>query len=186
MTRLTLKTLNDAAPEARPFLESALKNSGFIPNLLALLAHAPTALETYVTVSGINAKTGLTLAEREVVQLIAATTHGCNFCVAGHTAVATHKAKLPADVISALREQTALPNPRYEALAQFTRDIIATRGRVSDADYQEFLQAGYTEANSLEVILGVSLATLCNFANSFAGTSLNPELAQYRWQKAAV
>ena len=28
-------------------------------------------------------------------------------------------------------------------------------------------------------ILGVSLATLCNFANVFADTPLNPELARY-------
>src|SRR5690606_37930472 len=105
----------------RPFLESALKNSGFVPNLLGLLANAPATLETYVTVSGINAKTSLTLAEREVIQLIAATTHGCTFCVAGHTAVATNKAKLPADVIAALRNRTRLPDQHFETLAQFTR-----------------------------------------------------------------
>lgn len=184
MTRVTLKTVENAAPEARPYLENALKNSGFVPNLLRLLAIAPPALETYVTVSGINAKTGLTLAEREVIQLIAATTHGCDFCVAGHTAVATNKAKLPADVIAALRNQTTLPDAHYEALADFTRAIIATRGRVSDSTYQNFIDAGYTEANALEVILGVSLATLCNFANSFAGTALNDELAHYRWQNS--
>ena len=31
------------------------------------------------------------------------------------------------------------------------------------------------------MILGVSLATLCNFANVFARTPLNAELEQYRW-----
>jgi len=36
----------------------------------------------------------------------------------------------------------------------------------------------------LEVILGVSLATLCNFANVFAQTPLNDELSKYRWQPA--
>lgn len=184
MSRVTLHTPESAPQAARPFLDNALKNSGFIPNLLAVLANAPAALETYVTVSGLNAKSELTLAEREVVQLVAATTHGCTFCVAGHTAVARNKAKLPEPVIEALRQQDGLPDPRLESLAHFTRAVIANRGQVSDSDYQAFLAAGFSQGNALEVILGVSLATLCNFANSFAQTPLNSELSAYRWQPA--
>ncbi|WPP47008.1 carboxymuconolactone decarboxylase family protein [Pseudomonas sp. AN-1] len=186
MSRVTLHTLESAPAEARPFLENAQNNSGFIPNLLAVLANAPAALETYVTVSALNGKASLGLAEREVIQLIAATTHGCTFCVAGHTAVATNKAKLPAEVIEALRARGELPDARYEALAEFTRNVIATRGNVADVDYQAFLAAGFSEGQALEVILGVSLATLCNFANSFARTPLNPELGRYRWEAVSA
>ncbi|WP_263147355.1 carboxymuconolactone decarboxylase family protein [Pseudomonas sp. RIT-PI-AD] len=186
MSRVTLHTLETAPLEAQPFLENAQKASGFVPNLLAVLANAPAALETYVTVSALNGKASLGLAEREVVQLVAAATHGCSFCVAGHTAVATNKAKLPAAVIEALRARGELPEARYEALAAFTRAVIATRGDVADPDYAAFREAGFSEGQALEVILGVSLATLCNFANSFARTPLNPELAHYRWEPVAV
>ncbi|MFJ7794047.1 carboxymuconolactone decarboxylase family protein [Pseudomonas sp. NPDC096950] len=182
MSRVTLHTLQSAPEAAKPFLENAQKTSGFIPNLLAILANAPAALETYVTVSALNGKAELSLAEREVVQLIAATTHGCDFCVAGHTAVALNKAKLPDEVVSALREQASVPEAKLETLAAFAREVIATRGKVSEQTFSDFKAAGYTEGNALEVILGVSLATLCNFANVFAGTPLNPELAKYRWQ----
>ena len=185
MSRVPLLTPETAPEAAKPLLESALKGSGFIPNLLAVLANAPAALETYITVSGLNAKAELSLADREVVQLIAATTHGCDFCVAGHTAVARNKAKLPEEVIDALRQRGELPNARYETLAAFTREVIATRGDVSDAGFDAFRAAGYSDGQALEVILGVSLATLCNFANVFARTPLNPELAQYRWEKPA-
>jgi len=179
MSRVTLHTLQSAPEAAKPFLENAQKASGFIPNLLAVLANAPAALETYVTVSGLNGKSELSLAEREVVQLVAATTHGCDFCVAGHTAVALNKAKLPDDVVRALREQATLPQEKLEVLADFAREVIATRGKVSESTFNTFKAAGYTEGNALEVILGVSLATLCNFANVFADTPLNPELARY-------
>ena len=182
MSRLTLHTPQSAPEAAKPFLENAQKNSGFIPNLLAVLANAPAALEAYVTVSVLNGKAELSLAEREVVQLIAATTHGCDFCVAGHTSVAVNKAKLPDEVVSALREQATVPEAKLEALATFAREVIATRGNVSDAIYSAFKAAGYSEGHALEVILGVSLATLCNFANVFADTPLNPELAKYRWR----
>lgn len=33
----------------------------------------------------------------------------------------------------------------------------------------------------LEVVLGVSLATLCNFANNLGQPPLNPQLEAFRW-----
>lgn len=185
MSRVTVQTLESAPQAARPFLENALKANGYLPNLLGVLANAPAALETYLTVSAINGKAELSLAEREVVQLIAATQHGCSFCVAGHTAVGLNKARLPVEVVDALRAGTELPEARLEALAEFAREVIATRGNVSEPTYQAFQAAGYSEGNALEVILGVSLATLCNFANVFAQTTLNPELQKYQWQRPA-
>lgn len=181
ISRVPVLTLENAPEAARPFLQTALNNSGYIPNLLGVLANAPAALETYLTVSGLNAKASLGLPEREVVQLVAATTHGCDFCVAGHTAVARNKARLPEPVIEALRARGELPDARYEALADFTRAVIASRGAVTDEQFEAFRAAGFDQAQALEVILGVSLATLCNFANVFARTPLNAELEQYRW-----
>jgi uncharacterized peroxidase-related enzyme len=182
MSRVTVQTLQSAHEAAKPFLDAAQKNSGFIPNLLGVLANAPAALEAYVTISALNGKADLSLAEREVVQLIAATTHGCDFCVAGHTSVAVNKARLSDDVVNALRDQATVPDKKLEALAAFAREVIATRGNVSESSYNAFKFAGYSEGNALEVILGISLATLCNFANVFARTPLNDELSQYRWQ----
>lgn len=75
-----------------------------------------------------------------------------------------------------------MPEEKLQTLAAFAAEVIATRGNVSDSTFTAFKAAGYSEGNALEVILGVSLATLCNFANVFARTPLNPELAKYRWQ----
>jgi alkylhydroperoxidase family enzyme len=44
-----------------------------------------------------------------------------------------------------------------------------------------FREAGFTDANALEVVLGVSLATLCNFANNLGRSELNPEYLPYAW-----
>jgi alkylhydroperoxidase family enzyme len=67
----------------------------------------------------------------------------------------------------------------------FTREVIATRGALSDAAVAAFRAAGFNEANALEVVLGVSLATLCNFANNLAQNELNQQLAPYRWEADA-
>jgi len=181
MSRLPLRTLEDAPAEARASLAAAEKANGFLPNLLRLLANAPVALETYLTVSGINARAGLSLAEREAVQITAAATHGCGFCVAGHTAVATKKAGLDTDTVQALRDIRPAADARLAAVAAFASAVIATRGRVSDDALSAFRAAGFTDANALEVVLGVSLATLCNFANNLGQPPLNPQLEPFRW-----
>ncbi len=180
MTRLTLQTA-DTAPEAsRPLVERAIKNNGYLPNLIGVLANAPVALETYLTVSEINSRASLTLAEREVVQITAAQIHGCEFCVAGHTAVALKKAGLAPAAVVALQQGQLTGEPRLDAVQRFARAVIATRGATDDATLADFLAAGFTEAQSLEVVLGVSLATLCNFANSLARSPVNPQLEAYR------
>lgn len=184
MPRLPLRTIENAPEEAKPRLEAAEKNNGFLPNLVRLLANAPIALETYQTVSAINGRASLSLPEREAVQITAAATHGCGFCVAGHTAIADKKARLDAGVISALRDRTEVPDARLDAVARFTEAVIASRGAVSDAELAAFKAAGFDDQAALEVVLGVSLATLCNFANNLGQPDLNPQLAAYEWKGA--
>ncbi len=181
MSRLPLRTTENAPEAARPALLAAEKNNGFLPNLLGVLANAPVALETYLTVGAINSRASLPLAEREVVQITAAATHGCGFCVAGHTAIAYKKAGLEPGVVEALRGLLPTGVARLDAVQRFTRAVIETRGRVSDAELAAFRSAGFDDASALEVVLGVSLATLCNFANNLGQPDLNPQLAPYKW-----
>jgi uncharacterized peroxidase-related enzyme len=186
MARLPLRSLEDAPEAARAALETAQRNNGYLPNLLRVLANAPVALETYLTVSGINARASLNLAEREVVQITAAATHGCGFCVAGHTAIATKKAGLDADTVAALRSLKPLADAKLDAIAVFARAVIAARGAVSDNALQAFRDAGFDDQAALEVVLGVSLATLCNFANNLGQAPLNGELEPFRWDGIAA
>jgi uncharacterized peroxidase-related enzyme len=179
MSRLTIHTIESAPEQARSRLETAQKKNGFLPNLIGVLGNAPTALETYQVVGAINARTGLSPEEREVVQITAATLNGCSFCVAGHTALARKKLAMPEQVIQALRAVNPLENPKLNALARFTVAVIEQKGQVSDDELAALFDAGYTQANALEVVLGVSLATLCNYANNLAKTPINPELQAY-------
>lgn len=179
MSRLTLHTQDTAPAASQAFVAKAIANNGFLPNLIGVLASSPQALQTYLTVSGINAETSLTLAEREVVQITAARIHGCDFCVAGHTAVALKKAQLPVEQVRALQQGAATGDAKLDAVGAFAAAVIATRGAVPDAGYRAFIDAGYNERQALEVVLGISLATLCNFANTLAGTAINPQLQPY-------
>ena len=180
MSRLPLQNLETAPESSRPFIERALGNNGFVPNLIGVLANAPTAVETYFTVGEINGRTSLTLAEREVVQITAASVHGCEFCVSGHSAIALKKAGFDRATVVALQQRGITGIARYDALVAFTRAVIVSRGNVGDGELKAFLDAGFTQAQALEVVLGISLATLCNFANNLAASEINPQLQDFR------
>ena len=179
MSRITIQTLSSAADEVKPRVEVAIKNNGFLPNLIGVLANAPGALEMYQEVGAINGRTSLSAGEREVVQLTAASLNNCGFCVAGHTALSRKKKLLDDTAIAAARNLEALSDIRLNALAEFTRAVIEQKGNVDDEVLAAFFAAGYNQQQALEVVLGVALATLCNFANNLAHTEINPELQPY-------
>lgn len=85
MARLTVHTLETAPEAAKARVEAVLQNNGFIPNLIGVLSNAPEALAFYQEVGKLNAANSLTAGEVEVIQIIAARTNQCGFCVAGHT-----------------------------------------------------------------------------------------------------
>ncbi|OOS24004.1 alkylhydroperoxidase [Moraxella porci DSM 25326] len=180
MARLTVNTLETAPEKAKERIEMVQKANGFIPNLIGVLANSPQALEMYQEVGKINSKSSLTPEEIEVVQITAAAHNGCDFCVAGHTKIGTLKLKMPENVLNALRARTTIEdNAKYQALAQFTMQLIDKRGKVSDEELAAIKAAGYSEQNILDVVLGVALATLCNYANNVAQNDINPELQAY-------
>ena len=68
MSQFKIHTIESAPEAAQEALKAVQNANGFIPNLIGVLANAPTALETYRTVGGINGRNSLTATEREVVQ----------------------------------------------------------------------------------------------------------------------
>ena len=60
MSQFPIHTIETAPEAAKEALKAVQNVNGFIPNLIGVLANAPTALETYRTVGGINGRNSLT------------------------------------------------------------------------------------------------------------------------------
>ena len=180
MSQFPIHTIETAPQAAKEALKAVKNVNGFIPNLIGVLANAPTALETYRTVGGINGRNSLTAVEREVVQITAAVVNGCGFCVAGHTKIALKLLKLEEALVNQIRSTARIQqDAKLDALARFTLTVILQKAKLTQAQQQAFYDAGYTKENALDVVLGVSLATLCNYANNLADTPINPELQPF-------
>ncbi|MGH8223354.1 MAG: hypothetical protein ACREQZ_10310 [Woeseiaceae bacterium] len=79
-----------------------------------------------------------------------------------------------------------LPDIRLQALAHFARRLVAERGWLPDSAVEEFLAAGFNRAQAFDVLVGVSLKTLSNYANHLLKTPVNPQLASETWQRSAA
>ncbi len=185
MSKFTLHTTESAPEAARPLLQGAQGKMGFVPNLYANLASAPAALEAYFGLSAQFDKTSFNPVERQVVLLTASVENGCEFCVAAHSMIARKMAKAPDAVVDALRNGNKVPDERLQALSAFTRSMVKERGFVSGEPLEAFLNAGFTQQQALEVVLGVVMKTLSNYANHLTATETNAEFAHETWQRAA-
>ncbi len=173
------------APDAaRPLLEKVASQFGFVPGLLGGLANSPAALEGYLTLAGVFERSSLTRVEQQVVALAVSVENACEFCVSAHSFIARNLAKVDVDTIQALRNGGKLTDPRLDALATFARQIVARRGWVDDRDISDFEGAGFDRAQALDVVLGVSLKTLSNYANHILKTPVDSAFLADRWHRA--
>ena len=92
--------------------------------------------------------------------------------------------KIDKALSSALRDETALPTARLEALRDFTLLLLRNHGHASDAEISKFLSAGFTHQNVLEVVLGLAQKTISNYVNHLARTPIDKQYEHYAWKKS--
>lgn len=180
MTDFTIHTAETAPDASKPLVSAATSAYSFLPNLLAGMAEAPALLEGYMTLAGIFDKADLSETERQIILMTNNRLNGCTYCMAAHTTI-SQGAKVATDVIDALRNDTAISDPKLEALRQFSIAVNESRGWVEQRDLDAFLAAGYTNQTVLEVILGTSLKVMSNYTNHIANTPVDAAFQANTW-----
>ena len=172
---------DNAPEESKPLMEQSLKSMKMIPNLHKILAEAPATYEAYNTAFSLFMKnTTLSPLEQQVVFMTANFENNCHYCVPGHTWM-MKASKMPDDVIEALREGTELPDPKLQALHDYTKELLDKRGHIGDERLQAFLGAGYTKRQALEVLTGLSAKLISNFTNAITHTKVDEPMKAYDW-----
>ncbi len=186
MTTYKIHNENTASTPAADLLKKAKEKYGFVPNLLGTMAESPALLKAYMTLAGIFDETSFSATEKQIVLLAVSLTNNCGYCMAAHSAIAGMQG-VPEDVIKALRENIPIKDDKLEALRRLAQSMAETRGYPSENTVKNFLDAGYTQAQLLEVVLGVGVKTLSNYTNSIAKTPLDEAFKPAEWtaRKAA-
>jgi uncharacterized peroxidase-related enzyme len=164
MPRTADPTSDHVPAESKSTLDTFTRTIGFTPNMMAIFAQSPIAFNAWATLLGSLSK-ALDVKTRDSIGLAVSEVNGCNYCLTVHSFTAEHMAKLPAhDIILARKGHAS--DPKRDAAIQFARKVIETRGKVSDADLKAVREAGYTDANVMEIVALVAMYSLTNFFNN--------------------
>ncbi len=185
MTAFTLHDETNAPDAARPLLAGAKNAVGFVPNLYATLAESPATLEAYLALGKLFSKTSFTPIEQQVIYLAINHENGCHYCMAAHSTLALG-VNIEADTLANLRAGRTLSDPRQEALRRFAVAVVRERGWVQGPELDAFLDAGFTKAQVIEVILAVGHKTISNYLNHVAETPLDAAFQPQAWERATA
>jgi len=170
-----------ALAESVPLIERSIRTYGFLPKLHAVMAAAPATYQAYLdTFELFEKKTTLTPLEQQVVFQTSNYENNCHYCMPGHTFI-MKLSEMPDEVIEALREGLPIKDARLQALRLYTQRLLEKRGHLSEAEIREFIAAGYTPRQSLEVLVGLAAKLLSNFTNALAKTELDDPVKPYTW-----
>jgi AhpD family alkylhydroperoxidase len=173
----------DTAPEAsKPLLEQSQKAFGRLPGLHKVLAESPQAYEGYQVLHKLFIETDFDAEELTVVWQAINVENECHYCVPAHTGIAKMM-KVSDEISDALRNETALPTPKLEALRTFTVQMFRQRGNVSDDQMKAFFDAGYGHRAVLDVILGMAQKTISNYVNHVAQTPVDDVFKPLAWER---
>jgi uncharacterized peroxidase-related enzyme len=147
-----------------------------VSNFLQILAQAPAALKAYALADRALAQGQLSIREREQIALAIAEINGSSYCLAAHSTAGRQAGLTPLELQQA-RQAMAL-DPKLQAMLRLARTLVLQRGRVSDADFLSWRQAGLSQAEIIEVIANVALNIFTNYFNMVARTDLDSHLQE--------
>lgn len=178
----TIHTLESAPEDAKASLGHAKETFGFIPHLEGIFAEAPALLKGSMALWDLFTTTSFSQIEQQVIYLTANYENECHYCMAAHSGLAKIVG-MAAEDIEALRTGRPLADPKLQALRHFTQRMVQARGWVEDREIAEFMAAGYTKQQVLEVILGIAIKVMHNYTNHIAKTPLDKQFQRYVWSK---
>lgn len=164
MPRIETLQPEQVPADSKPTLDAFTRNIGFTPNMLATFATSPIAFNAWGALFGAMSK-ALDVKTRDSIGLAVSEVNGCNYCLTVHSYTAKHMAGLKADEIILARKGHAT-DPKRDAAIQFSKRVIEMRGKVTDADFAAVRDAGYTDANIIEIVGLVAMYSLTNFINN--------------------
>jgi uncharacterized peroxidase-related enzyme len=155
-----------------PLLDAVKKQLGIVPNLMQVVGNSPAALGGYLALNGALASGALGAKTGERIALAIAEINTCGYCLAAHTYLGRHVARLDDAEIAANRAG-ASNDPKADAAVRFAVSVALDRGHVSDAAVRAVKGAGYSNAEVMEIVAHVALNTLTNYVNEVAQTEID-------------
>ncbi|MCK0509740.1 carboxymuconolactone decarboxylase family protein [Aromatoleum buckelii] len=160
MARINVVTHETANAEQKALFDVIQSKLGIVPNFLKVFANSPEALKAFLGLHGIANTGSLDALTRERIALALAQHNACQYCLSAHTAIG-RKAGLDNAEIEANRAGGS-HDAKAAAAVRFARALVAHSGEVTSAELADVRNAGYGDAEIVEIITHVGMNILTN------------------------
>jgi alkylhydroperoxidase family enzyme len=152
MSRIPTPAVDTATGATAEVYAQIKKAAGKVPNTYAAIgALNPAALKAMLQADAVLA--GGTLAKQDIETI--------------------KLAGLKPDTLKQIRKGEATGDARRDALLQFVLTLVKGSGTVSDEDFAAIKKVGYTDAQLVEISLGIAAITFTNVFNRINDTTLD-------------
>ncbi|MCC7304831.1 MAG: peroxidase-related enzyme [Alphaproteobacteria bacterium] len=160
-----------AQGKAKEYLDGIQAKLGATPNIFKTFAHSPAVGEFYANGSAALGKSTLSAGLREQLALTVAGANACNYCASAHTAIGKKlgvaEDELPINLTAQSKDK------KTQAALTFAKKMVDTKANLSDSDVKAVKDAGYTDAEVLEIIAVVAFNIFTNYFNHIVDTEVD-------------
>ena len=156
------------SPAMQAHFQKCRDRLGFVPNVLNAYAHDMAKLEAFVAMSSdlMQAPSGLTKLEREMIAVAVSSQNHCYYCLAAHGAAVralSGDAKL-GDMLVMNYRAAPLP-PRQRAMLDFAVKMTVASATIGEADRAALRACGFAERDIWDI---AAVAGFYNMSNRMA------------------
>jgi uncharacterized peroxidase-related enzyme len=160
MSRITVIEHANANPEQAALLDTIQSQLGMVPNFLKVWANSPAALRAFLGLHSIASQGSLPAQTRERIALALAQQSSCAHCLSAHTAIG-RQAGLSEDEMAHNREGHSA-DVKAAVAVKLARSLAEHKGEVTTDELTEAREAGYSDADIVEIITHVGMNLLTN------------------------
>jgi uncharacterized peroxidase-related enzyme len=173
MSRIQTPSADTAIGATAELFAQIKKAAGRVPNAYAAIgALEPNALKAMLQADGALSAGTLSSRDRETIKIVVSQVGGCDYCVAAHSQIGK-MVGLPPETLKQIRAGEATGDAKRDALTRFVRKLVRTSGTISDAEFNAILEAGYTEAQLVEISLAIAVIVFTNVFNRINDTTID-------------
>jgi uncharacterized peroxidase-related enzyme len=160
-----------AQGQAKTYLDGIQAKLGGTPNIFKTFAHSPAVGEFYANGSAALGKSTLSAALREQLALTVAGANACDYCASAHTAIGKKVGVADDELPAALQGRSK--DKKTQAALTFAKKVVDSKAKISDADLKAVKDAGYTDAEVLEMIAVIAFNIFTNYFNHIVDTDVD-------------
>ena len=160
MSRINVVTNETANPEQKALFDAIQSQLGMVPNFLKVFANSPVALKAFLGLYGVAGAGSLDPQTRERIALALAQQNSCEYCLSAHTAIGQQAGLTNAEI--AANRAGSSQDAKAAAAVKFARSLVEHKGEVTTAEITEVRNAGYSDADIVEIITHVGMNILTN------------------------